>query len=87
MNIDKPLIDRVEEAILTVKPYLEADGGDIRIVEITEDNQVVVELLGACETCPMSAMTMKAGIEQAVKNKVPEITGIISLNKVQESSI
>ena len=73
------LLARVESAVETVKPYLKADGGDIRIIGITDDKIVEVEMLGACETCPMSAMTMKAGVEQAIRSKVPEIEGVVAI--------
>jgi Fe-S cluster biogenesis protein NfuA len=74
------LIDRVEQAIDTVRPYLEADGGNVKIVEITSDNVVLLELTGACSSCAMSTMTMKAGIEEAVKRAVPEIVEVRAVN-------
>jgi Fe-S cluster biogenesis protein NfuA len=57
------LLERVESALESIRPYLITDGGNVRIVEITEDMIVKLELLGACGTCPMSAMTLKAGVE------------------------
>ena len=74
-----PLQQRVEEALNTIRPYLEADGGDVAIVEITSENVVKLELKGACKTCNMSHMTMRAGIEETIKKSVPEITGIESV--------
>jgi len=68
--------ERVEEALDTIRPYLEADGGNVEIVEITPENILKLELKGACKTCSMSHMTMKAGIEETVKKAVPEITAI-----------
>jgi Fe-S cluster biogenesis protein NfuA len=68
--------ERVEEALNTIRPYLEADGGNVEIVEITPENILKLELKGACKTCSMSHMTMKAGIEETVKKAVPEITAI-----------
>lgn len=78
MEIDskQDLYARVEKALDNMRPYLLADGGDVKLVEITEDKIVLVELLGACETCPMSPMTMKAGIEDAIKRVAPEIQSI-----------
>jgi Fe-S cluster biogenesis protein NfuA len=70
------LHQKVEDALQTIRPYLEADGGDVEIVEITEDNIVRLELKGACKTCNMSHMTMRAGIEETIKKSVPEIKGI-----------
>lgn len=75
-----PLHKKVEDALNTIRPYLEADGGNVEIVEITDDNIVRLELIGACKTCNMSHMTMKAGIEETIKKSVPEIKGIESVN-------
>ena len=77
---EKSLIDRVELAIDEIRPYLIADGGDIKVVSIDNKNIVNLELLGSCETCPMSPMTLKAGVEEAIKKQVPEINGIIAVN-------
>lgn len=74
------LIDQVEQALQTIRPYLEADGGDVKIVEIDDDKVVHLELLGACGSCPMSTMTMKAGVEEAIKRHVPEVTGVLAIN-------
>ncbi len=80
MSQNAELIKKVENVIDQIRPYLEADGGDIRFVEITEDNVVNVELLGACGSCPMSQMTLKAGVEQAVKKAIPEIKAVEAIN-------
>lgn len=74
------LVDQVEEALQTIRPYLEADGGDVKIVEIDDEMVVHLELLGACGSCPMSTMTMKAGVEEAIKRRVPEITAVSAIN-------
>lgn len=70
------LHQKVEEALNTIRPYLEADGGNVEVVEITAEQILKLELTGACKTCNMSAMTMKAGIEETIKRAVPEIKGI-----------
>lgn len=70
----------VDQALETMRPYLQKDGGDIEIVEITEDKTARLKLLGACETCPQSFMTMRAGIQEAVKRAVPEIKTIEAVN-------
>jgi Fe-S cluster biogenesis protein NfuA len=75
-----PLQARVEAALETIRPYLLADGGNLRVLEVTEDGVVRVELLGNCGSCPMSTMTMKAGIEQAIKSAVPEIVKVYAVN-------
>lgn len=73
------LHQKVEEALNSIRPYLEADGGNVDIVEITDDNIVRVELKGACKTCNMSQMTMKSGIEETIRKFVPEIKAIESV--------
>ncbi len=80
MSQNPELVQKVEKVIDQIRPYLEADGGNIRFVEITDDNVVNVELLGACGSCPMSQMTLKAGVEQAVKKAIPEIKAVESIN-------
>lgn len=74
------LYPRVLAALDKIRPYLEADGGDVRIVDISDENVVTIELLGACGSCPMSTMTMKAGVEEAVKREVPEIKAVEAIN-------
>lgn len=71
---------RIELALEKVRPYLKADGGDVQIHKIKEDLTVELELLGACETCSMSAMTMKAGIEEAIKKVAPEVKAVTAIN-------
>ncbi|MGL1886854.1 MAG: NifU family protein [Reichenbachiella sp.] len=80
INTKEELLTRVNQAITTIRPYLETDGGDVRVVDIDDDYVVSVELLGACETCPMSHMTMKAGIEEAIKRVAPEVKSIKATN-------
>lgn len=72
--------ERVEKALEKIRPYLVADGGDISIVDITDDMVVRVEMKGACFGCPFSMQTLKAGVEMAVRNEVPEITEVIDIN-------
>ncbi|WP_026897454.1 NifU family protein [Daejeonella oryzae] len=74
------LLEKVENALNTIRPYLEADGGNVSVEEITADNIVRLRLLGSCGSCPMSIMTLKAGIEQAIKREVPEIEGVEAVN-------
>lgn len=71
---------KVEEALDTIRPYLEADGGNVEVIEITEDQTLRIELKGACKTCNMSHMTMRSGIEETIRRAVPEIKEIISVN-------
>jgi Fe-S cluster biogenesis protein NfuA len=76
----KELLERVEASLNTMRPYLNDDGGNVEVLEITGDMIVKVKLVGACSTCPQSFMTMKAGIEEAVKRSVPEIKGVDAVN-------
>ncbi len=71
---------KVEGIIEQIRPYLQNDGGDIRLVNITDDNVVNVELLGACGSCPYSTMTLKNGVEEAVKKALPEIKSVEAIN-------
>lgn len=74
------LLARVEKALDAIRPYLEADGGNVKVMEITPENTVILELLGSCSSCPMSMMTLKAGVEQAIIKEVPEIKSVIAVN-------
>ena len=76
------LWERVEISLEKIKPYLEADGGDVKILEITPDFVVKLELLGACGSCAMSEMTMRAGIQEAIMKAVPEIQGVEAVNEL-----
>lgn len=77
---ENKLTDRIEVALDSIRPYLEADGGNVKILKISEDNKVYLELLGSCGNCPMSTMTLKAGVEEAIKRAVPEVTAVEAVN-------
>ncbi len=68
--------DRVEAAINEIRPALQMDGGDCQLVDVTEDGIVKLRLTGACAGCPMSQMTLKMGIEQTLKEKIPEVQSV-----------
>lgn len=74
------LTQRIEASLDNIRPYLEADGGNVRILEITKDNVLKLEFMGNCGNCPMSTMTFKAGVEEAIKKAVPEIKTIEVVN-------
>ena len=74
------ITDRIESALDSIRPYLEADGGNVRVLDLTDNNILKLEFVGACGNCPMSTMTFKAGVEEAVKRAVPEITQIEVVN-------
>ena len=69
--------EKVIQSINRIRPYLQSDGGDIQYVELTDDLTVIVNLTGACHGCPFRMQTLKAGVENAVKQDVPEIAGVI----------
>ena len=73
---------RIQSTLDELRPYLEADGGDIRLVEITDDLVVRVELMGACADCSMINMTLKGGVESALKKAAPELKAIEAINLV-----
>ncbi len=75
---------RVEEALAQLRPYLEADNGDVALVEVTPDHIVRLRFLGACSSCSMSAMTLKAGIEQTILRMVPEIRQVVAVEEDDE---
>ena len=74
------LKERVEQALDTMRPFLEKDGGNVLVEEITEDKVVKLRLVGACASCSMSIMTFKAGLEQAIKKAVPEVSAVEAIN-------
>lgn len=78
MNDTKSIKDRVMKVLDKVRPYLQSDGGDIDLIDVTEDMTVKVKLTGACNGCPYSMQTLKAGVEQAIMKEVPEIKRVIS---------
>jgi len=68
--------EKVEEALAKVRPFLQRDGGDVELVEVTDDNVVKVRLTGACHGCPMAQMTLQMGIEQVLKEAVPDVKSV-----------
>ncbi|HOI00506.1 MAG TPA: NifU family protein [Bacteroidales bacterium] len=79
MSQREEMITKVRNVIEQIRPFLQADGGDIRYVDITDDNVVQVELQGACGSCPYSTMTLKNGVEEAVRKAIPEIHSVVSI--------
>ncbi len=80
---NKEIFDKVNASLESIRPYLEADGGNISLIEVTSDFTAKVELLGACSNCSMSIMTMKAGVEGAIRSAVPEIRAVEAVNVQQ----
>lgn len=79
MAVSQEMYDKVNVIIDNLRPYLQDDGGDIDLIEITDDLVVKVQLQGACGSCPYSLMTLKNGVEQAIKREIPEIVEVIGV--------
>jgi len=79
------MIARVDEALEDVRPHLKVDGGNVEVVDITDKNVVKIKWLGTCENCSMSMMTMKAGIEETLRGKIPEVSGVEAVNGLNVS--
>ena len=79
MPESKFIKERVIKALERIRPYLQSDGGDIELIDITDDISVKVKLTGACHGCPYSIQTLKSGVEQAIMQEVPEIKRVISI--------
>ncbi len=77
------LVRRIEEALDSVRPYLLADGGDVKLHDLTDDMVVRLELLGSCQSCPMSAMTFKAGLEESIRRAVPEVLKVEAVSEIE----
>jgi Fe-S cluster biogenesis protein NfuA len=71
---------KIEASLDSIRPYLKADGGNVKVSHVTEDNVVRLEFIGACSNCSMSTMTFKAGVEAAIKRDVPEVKSIEVIN-------
>ncbi len=78
-NDVQALKERVKSAIDQIRPSLQADGGDIRLVSVSENGQVSVQLQGACKGCPMSQMTLTHGVERHLKSVIPEVTRVVAV--------
>ncbi len=71
--------EKVDAVIASIRPALQADGGDIEVINVGEDGIVTVRLLGACGGCPMATMTLKRGVEAALKQRVPEVVEVVAV--------
>lgn len=80
LTTKEDLIKRVDEALEDVRPHLAVDGGNVEVIDVTDEKIVKIKWLGACEGCSMTTMTMRAGIEQAIISRLPEITGVMAIN-------
>jgi len=82
MENNTELTEKISKLLDDVRPYLQRDGGDIELIEIKDDLTVVVNLLGACGTCPTSIVTLKAGVERYLQDKIPEIKEVVSATEL-----
>jgi Fe-S cluster biogenesis protein NfuA len=80
ISTQEEITRKIEASLDSIRPYLKADGGDVKINEITDDKVVKLEFVGACGNCSMSTMTFKAGVEAAIKRDVPEVKSIEVIN-------
>lgn len=78
----KDTLLKIEEALDGIRPYMQTDGGNVRVMELTNDNVLKLEFLGNCGSCPMSSMTFQAGIKEAVMRAVPEVDHVEVVNLV-----
>lgn len=78
-NTDPSLLARIEETLEQLRPYLEEDNGNVSLVGVTPEMVVEIQFTGACSSCSMSAMTLKAGIEQSILKAIPEIKAVIAI--------
>ena len=76
---NEEILNKVNSALEQIRPFLIDDGGDIELIEITDDLTVKVKLLGACKSCSMSAMTLKGGVEESIKRVIPELKAVIAI--------
>ena len=74
--VTKEIEEKIKEVLQQLRPYLQADGGDLELAEITDEMVVKVKLTGACGSCPMRTMTLKAGVENTLKRQVPEVASV-----------
>lgn len=79
MTQENGMRDRVEAALERIRPAVQMDGGDVQLVDVSDEGVVTVQMMGACGGCPMSMLTLKAGIERIVKQQVPEVTEIVAV--------
>ena len=79
---DKIILDKIEFALEEIRPFLQDDGGDINFIELTDQWVVKVKLVGACSNCNISMMTLKNGVEVAIKHAVPEVKEVVEISSL-----
>lgn len=81
---EHPLFEEINKSLQKIRPYLQADGGDIHLLEVTPDYTVRVRLIGSCETCPYNLQTLKSGVELSLKETHPQIKEVVHIPAVNE---
>jgi Fe-S cluster biogenesis protein NfuA len=76
------LLEKIDRALDDIRPHLAVDGGNIEVLDVTDDLNVKIKWMGNCEFCSMSAMTMRAGVEQAIKSKLPQVKSVEATNGI-----
>ena len=87
LNTDPKFLTRIEDALTQLRPYLQADNGDVSLLEVTDDMIVKLRFHGACKGCSMSQMTLRAGIEQTILRMVPEIKSVEAVDMEEDELI
>lgn len=77
------LLDRIDAALEDIRPHLKVDGGNVEVVDVSEEMEVKIRWMGNCENCSMSAMTMRAGVEQSIRSKIPSIKSVEAINGIK----
>ncbi len=80
VEIKSDLVKNIEKALAEIRPYLESDGGDISLIEVTPEMVAKVQLHGSCQTCNVNQMTLKSGVEQSIKKYAPEIKSVVNID-------
>lgn len=80
VNTDSILLEKIEIALAEIRPYLQSDGGDISLLDITPEMMVRVKLHGACKSCTVNQMTLTAGVEQTIIKYAPEVAGVVNID-------
>ena len=83
LDVESTLRDKVEASLKSVRPYLQADGGDVELVDVSDEGIVQVRLVGACRGCPGALMTLRMGIERILKEQIPEVKAVEAVSDTE----
>ena len=82
-NNTSDLVKKIQDALSEIRPFLERDGGNVSLVEITNELDVIVKFHGSCQSCTVNQMTLKSGVEMIIKKHVPQIENVISVGDIE----